>query len=66
MDEYDLKFLPSLLPCKKCGHPYGRLIVYGHIDGRPYTYRITCPNCSYCTKEKEYQYQAYGAWNQRG
>ena len=50
-------------PCKRCGYDRPRLITYGHIDANRYTYRITCPNCSYCTKEKDTAEQAINAWN---
>lgn len=62
----NLSSLPTLLPCKKCGHIYGRLIIYGHADKSPDTYRISCPKCGYCTKEKKVITNAYAAWNQRG
>lgn len=47
-------------PCKKCGYEYGRTI---HYYGD--TYRISCPSCSYSTKEKQTLDEAIIAWNQR-
>ena len=55
-----------LLPCKKCNHSPGRIITYGHLTPRIFTYRISCPKCGYCTKEKETVDEAIVAWNQRG
>ena len=54
-----------LKPCKKCGWERPRKIRYWHLQGRPATYRITCPNCSYCTKEKSSMSEAIEAWNRR-
>ena len=51
--------------CKKCGWNRPRLIVYGHFNTPENTYRITCPKCSYCTKEKQTKEEAITAWNQR-
>ena len=51
--------------CKKCGWNRPRLIVYGHVYTPENTYRITCPRCSYCTKEKQTKEEAINAWNQR-
>ena len=51
--------------CKKCGWNRPRLIVYGHFNSTADTYRITCPRCSYCTKEKQTKEEAINAWNQR-
>ena len=67
MDTHDLTLLTTLLPCKKCGYPYGRFISYGTISiyQKP-EYRISCPNCSYCTKVKKTPEEARAAWNQRG
>ena len=57
----------SILPCKKCGNSFGRLIMYGYYNNPSLTtYRISCPKCGYCTKEKETRYDAWMAWNQRG
>lgn len=50
-------------PCKRCGYDRPRRITYGHIDVNRRAYRITCPNCSYCTKEKGTVEQAVDAWN---
>lgn len=55
----------ELLPCKKCGYAPGRRITYGHFFGRKSTYRISCPSCSYCTKEKQTKQEAEEAWNRR-
>lgn len=55
----------KLLPCKKCNHR-GRVIRYGHCGSTNITYRISCPNCSYCTKEKDTEIEARFAWNFRG
>lgn len=41
--------VPGLAPCKKCGYEFPRFITYGHTFPIPGTYRISCPNCSYCT-----------------
>ncbi len=57
--------MPDLKPCKKCNWERPRQIRYGHLQGRPDTYRITCPNCSYCTKEKTALSEAIEAWNRR-
>lgn len=55
----------TLMPCKKCGYNHGRIIPYGHFQGNQTTYRISCPRCSYCTKEKETMKEAIESWNQR-
>ena len=55
----------ELKPCKKCGHLHGRRINYGHAFSNKITYRITCPQCSYCTKEKDTLQEAIDAWNYR-
>ena len=55
--------VPELAPCKKCGYDHPRVIRYGHIFNRPDTYRISCPNCSYCTHEKKTKFDAKEAWN---
>lgn len=55
----------ELQACKKCGYPYGRRINYGHAFNNKTTYRITCPRCSYCTKEKDTIQEAVDAWNYR-
>ena len=47
--------------CKKCGWNRPRLIVYGHFNTPKDTYRITCPRCSYCTKEKQTKEEAINA-----
>ena len=57
--------MPDLKPCKKCNWERPRKIRYGHLQGRPDTYRITCTNCSYCTKEKSSMSEAIEAWNCR-
>ena len=57
--------MPELKPCKKCGWEHPRRIRYGNFKGHPDTYRITCPNCSYCTKEKLSMSEAIEAWNRR-
>ena len=58
--------MPDLKPCKKCNWERPWQIRYGHLlQGRPDTYRITCPNCSYCTKEKTALSEAIEAWNRR-
>ena len=41
--------VPGLAPCKKCGYKFPRFITYGHSFPNPGMYRISCPNCSYCT-----------------
>lgn len=51
--------------CKKCGWNKPRLIVYGHFNSVKDTYRISCPICSYCTKEKQTREEAINAWNKR-
>ena len=56
---------PELLPCKKCGHQPGRKIRYGHFSSNKETYRISCPACGYCTKEKDTFEEAIAAWNYR-
>jgi hypothetical protein len=49
----------SILPCKKCGNSFGRLIMYGYYNNPSLTtYRISCPKCGYCTKEKRTQHDA--------
>lgn len=50
-------------PCKKCGYTNHRKIRYGHFEGESDTFRITCPNCSYQTKEKPTLDEARDAWN---
>ncbi len=56
----------ELKPCKKCGYLHGRRInYYGHAFSNKKTYRITCPQCSYCTKEKDSLQEAIDAWNYR-
>ena len=55
----------KLMPCKKCGYLYGRRIKYGHAFSSKTTYRITCPSCSYCTKEKDTLREAIDVWNSR-
>ena len=57
--------MSELKPCKKCGWEHPREIRYGHLQGRPDTYRTTCPNCSYCTKEKLSMSEAVEAWHRR-
>ena len=57
--------MSDLKPCKKCKWEHPREIRYGHLQGRQDTYRITCPNCSYCTKEKSSMSEAIEAWNRR-
>jgi hypothetical protein len=54
-----------LMPCKKCGYNNGRIVPYGHFQSNQTTYRISCPKCSYCTKEKETVEEAAEAWNRR-
>lgn len=53
----------NLNNCKKCGYDKARIIRYGHFDGRSITYRISCPQCGYCTKEKDTLKEAEDAWN---
>lgn len=55
----------ELKSCKKCGYPHGRCINYGHAFSNKITYRISCPQCSYCTKEKDTLQEAVDAWNYR-
>lgn len=55
----------TLMPCKKCGYNRGRRIPYGHFQSDAITYRISCPKCGYCTKEKETLEEAIKAWNRR-
>jgi hypothetical protein len=55
----------KLMPCKKCSYSRGRIIPYGHFQSDEITYRIACPRCSYCTKEKNTKDMAIEAWNQR-
>lgn len=51
-------------PCKKCASIRHRIIPYGHIDDyRRITYRISCPDCGYATKEKDTLQEAAYAWN---
>lgn len=67
MDCTDLSSTMSeLKPCKKCGYTRGRLIPYGHFQSSQITYRVSCPKCSYCTKEKKSREEAVEAWNRRG
>lgn len=54
-----------ILNCKKCGWEHSRVIPYGHLDHSVTTYRVSCPRCGYCTKEKNTREEAIGAWNQR-
>lgn len=54
-----------LMPCKRYGYNHGRIIPYGHFQSDKITYRISCPKCSYCTKEKKTREEAIEAWNQR-
>lgn len=61
-----LKYIDEQLkPCKRCGDPRGRWIPYGHFQSNQITYRISCPMCSYCTKEKKSRADAVEAWNRR-
>jgi len=53
------------LPCKKCGDGKGRVQIYAHFGEEHKTYRVTCPMCSYSTKEKSTLDEAEKAWNQR-
>lgn len=60
------------LPCKKCGKTNGRVIRYASdhpvialAQRKKSTYRISCPNCGYATKEKQTIEEADHAWNQR-
>ena len=55
--------VPGLAPCKKCGYEFPRFITYGHAFPNTGTYRISCPNCSYCTNEKKTKLDAEEAWN---
>ena len=55
----------TLMTCKKCGYNHGNIIPYGHFRSNQITYRISCPICSYCTKEKATVEEAIGAWNRR-
>ena len=55
--------VPGLAPCKKCGYEFPRFITYGHAFSNHRTYRISCPNCSYCTHEKKTKFDAKEAWN---
>lgn len=55
----------TLMPCKKCGYNHSRIIPYGHFQSNQITYRISCPKCSYCTKEKATVEEAAEAWNRR-
>lgn len=51
-------------PCKKCASIRHRIIPYGHIDDyKRITYRISCPDCGYATKEKNTLEEAADAWN---
>ena len=54
-----------ILNCKKCGWEHFRVTPYGHLDHNITTYRVSCPRCGYCTKEKDTREEAIGAWNQR-
>lgn len=55
----------KLKPCKKCGYKRGRVIPYGYFQSDKITYRISCPRCGYCTKEKVLVSEAIDAWNRR-
>lgn len=56
----------SLLPCKRCGRNFThRLIIYSHLSFNNKTYRLSCINCGYCTKEKNTEEEARKAWDQR-
>lgn len=55
--------MAKLAPCKKCGYNLPMVIIYGHTFPNPDTYRISCPNCSYCTREKKTELEAEEAWN---
>lgn len=57
--------MAELKPCKKCGYGHGRVITYGHFRSAQNTYRVSCPQCSYCTKEKQSREEAVEAWNRR-
>lgn len=57
--------MDKLKSCKKCGYLRGRRINYGHFNSRKTTYRVSCPSCSYCTKEKGTWEEAVEAWNRR-
>lgn len=50
--------MTELKPCR-CGCTTPRIISYGFTD----TWRISCPKCSYCTKEKLTKTEAVKAWN---
>ena len=55
--------VPGLAPCKKCGYEFPRFITYWHVFPNPGTYRISCPNCNYRTREKKTELDAEEAWN---
>lgn len=67
IEEIEVKKLTerALKPCKRCGYDHGSIIPYGHFQSNQTTYRISCPRCSYCTKEKETVEDAAEAWNRR-
>lgn len=51
-------------PCKRCSSFRHRIIPYRNTNGfERITYRITCPNCGYATKEKDTLEEAVYAWN---
>lgn len=50
-------------PCKKCGNEIPNRIRYGHFGGGPDTFRCTCSDCGYQTKEKPTLQEAVDAWN---
>ena len=52
--------MTELKPCR-CGYTTPRIISYGFKN----TWRISCPKCSYCTKEKLTKAEAVEAWNRR-
>lgn len=54
----------EIKPCKRCGSIRYRVIPYGHFDDwKRVTYRISCPDCGYVTKEKRTIQEAVNAWN---
>lgn len=53
--------MDELESCKKCGYTTPRIISYGFKN----IWRISCPKCSYCTKEKLTKIEAVEAWNRR-